>query len=188
MRVEIRHLTKTFGAYTALDEVSLDVARRRVLRPARSLRLGQDHAAAHHRRPRVPRSGRGPLRRRGRGPARRARAPGRLRLPALRAVPPHERVRERRLRPARAAAPGAPGRGPDPRAGDGAAAPGPARAPRRAATRTSSPAASASAWRSPARSRSSRASCCSTSRSARSTPRCGRTCAAGCATCTGGSA
>jgi hypothetical protein len=35
---------------------------------------------------------------------RRARAPGRLRVPALRAVPPHDGVRERRLRPARAAA------------------------------------------------------------------------------------
>ena len=56
MRVEIRRLTKTFGAYTALDEVSLDVARRRVLRAARALRLGQDDAAAHHRRARVPRS------------------------------------------------------------------------------------------------------------------------------------
>jgi sulfate transport system ATP-binding protein len=25
MRVDIRHLTKTFGAYTALDEVSVDI-------------------------------------------------------------------------------------------------------------------------------------------------------------------
>ena len=55
---------------------------------------------------------------------------------------------------------------------------------RRAATRPSSRAASASGWRSPARSRSSRACCCSTSRSARSTPRCARSCAAGCAGCT----
>ena len=60
-------------------------------------------------------------------------------------------------------------------------------APRRAAIRTSSRAASGSAWRSPGRSRSSRACCCSTSRSARSTPRSGRSCAAGCAICTGGS-
>jgi len=52
------------------------------------------------------------------------------------------------------------------------------------AIRTSSPAASASASRSPARSRSSRRCCCSTSLSARSTPRCERNSAAGCATCT----
>jgi sulfate transport system ATP-binding protein len=38
----------------------------------------------------------------------------------------------------------------------------------------------------PARSRSSRASCCSMSPSARSTPRCARICAAGCASCTTG--
>ena len=48
----------------------------------------------------------------------------------------------------------------------------------------SSPAASASAWRSPGRSRSSRGCCCWTSRSARWTPRCARSCAAGCAGCT----
>jgi ATPase subunit of ABC transporter with duplicated ATPase domains len=52
------------------------------------------------------------------------------------------------------------------------------------ATRASFPAASASASRWPARSRSSRACCCSTSRSARSTPRCARNCAAGCASST----
>jgi ABC-type sulfate/molybdate transport systems ATPase subunit len=41
---------------------------------------------------------------------------------------------------------------------------------------------SASRWR--ARSRSSRASCCSTSRSARSMPKCARSCGNGCARCT----
>ena len=41
----------------------------------------------------------------------------RLRLPALRALPPHDRVRERRLRPARAAAAPAAERAGDPRAG-----------------------------------------------------------------------
>ena len=52
------------------------------------------------------------------------------------------------------------------------------------AYRISSPAASASAlpWR--ARWRWSRACCCWTSRLARWTPRCARTCAAGCASCT----
>jgi ABC-type sulfate/molybdate transport systems ATPase subunit len=52
------------------------------------------------------------------------------------------------------------------------------------ATRTSFPAASASAlrWRAPWP--WSPGYCCSTSRSARSTPRCARSCAAGCAGCT----
>ena len=45
------------------------------------------------------------------------------------------------------------------------------------------PAASASAFRWPARSRSNPRCCCSTNRSARSTRRCGRNCAAGCANC-----
>ncbi len=53
-----------------------------------------------------------------------------------------------------------------------------------AATPPSSRAASASAWRSPGRWRSSPGCCCSTSPSARSTPRCERSCAAGCAACT----
>ena len=52
------------------------------------------------------------------------------------------------------------------------------------ATRRSSPAASGSAWRSRARSRSSRRCCCSTSRSARSTRACAPSCAPGCGACT----
>ena len=47
-----------------------------------------------------------------------------------------------------------------------------------------SPAVSASAWPWPGRWRSSRRCCCSTSRLGRSTRRCARTCAPGCATCT----
>ena len=50
-------------------------------------------------------------------------------------------------------------------------------------SRRSSPAASASASRWPGRWPSSRACCCWTSRSARSTPRCARSCAAGCGAC-----
>ena len=52
------------------------------------------------------------------------------------------------------------------------------------ATRRSSRAASASGWRWPGRWPSSRRCCCSTSRSARWTRRCARNCGAGCATCT----
>ena len=94
------------------------------------------------------------------------------------------RVREHRLRPARAAARGPPVEAGDPRAGRGTARAGAARLAGRPLSRASCPAASASAWRWRARWRSSRACCCSTSRSARSTPRCARNCAAGCARCT----
>ncbi len=51
-------------------------------------------------------------------------------------------------------------------------------------TRRSSPAGSGSAWRSRARSRRSPRCCSSTSRSARSTRACARSCANGCAACT----
>ena len=70
-----------------------------------------------------------------------------------------------------------------PRARQGIAGSGAARLACPAAIRASCPAASASASRWRARSRSSRASCCSTSRSARSTPRCARSCGNGCARC-----
>ncbi len=94
---------------------------RRTGRAARSVRLRQDDAAAHHRRHGNGRSGRDPvLRRRGHPPAR-PRAQCRLRLPALRAVPPHDGVRERRLRSARQAAQGAPERERDQAPGHGAA-------------------------------------------------------------------
>ena len=108
--------------------------------------------------------------------AQRARPPRRLRVPALRAVPTHERVRERRVRPARAGrARAAPAR--DRRSSARVhelLAAGAARGLARPHARRSSRAASASAWRSRARSRSSRACCCSTSRSARSTRACAR--------------
>ena len=117
-------------------------------------------------------------------PAPRARPPRRLRLPALRAVPAHERLRERGLRPARAAARHAAREAEIREQRDRAAAAGPARLARRPPARPSSRAASASAWRWRAPWRSSPGCCCSTSRSARSTPRCARSCGAGCAGCT----
>ena len=50
---------RRFGSFTALDDVSLDVHRRRAGRAARPVGLGQDHAAAHHRRPGDARPGHG---------------------------------------------------------------------------------------------------------------------------------
>ena len=131
----------------------------------------------------MPDRGAGSVRRRGRDLTQAAaRAPGRLRVPALRAVPAHDRVRERRLRPARAA------RAPNGRA-DAAISERvkellelvQLELARRSAIPASCPAASASASRWRARWRSSRSCCCSTSRSARSTPRCARNCGTGCA-------
>ena len=123
MRVEIRRLTKTFDAYTALDEVSLDVARRGDLRAARPVRLGQDHAAAHHRRARVPDSGE--VRFDGEDVVRRDARERQVGFVFQHyALFRHMSVFENvafglRVRPRRRA----PGRGADPRAGDGAAAP-----------------------------------------------------------------
>ena len=68
-------------------------------------------------------------------------------------------------------------------AGRGAARARPARGLAKR-SRRSSPAASASGWAWPARSPSSRRCCCWTSRSARSTRGCARSCARGCAGCT----
>ena len=56
--LEIRNVTRRFGDFTAVDNVSFVDRGRRVLHPARPLRLRQDHAAAHDRRLRRARRGR----------------------------------------------------------------------------------------------------------------------------------
>ena len=161
------------------------VAVGRAGRAARAVGLGQDHAAAHHRRARVA------------GRQARCTSTARMRwraacgerhvgfvfqhyalfrhLTVFENVAFGLRVQPRRDRPPKREIAHSVRRAARARA---------ARLARATAIRTSSPAASASASRSPARSRSSRACCCSTSRSARSTPRCARNCAAGCASCT----
>ena len=188
MRVEIRSLTKTFDSYTALDGVSLDVREGEfcaLLGPSGSGKTTLLRIIAGLEFP-----DRGEVRFAGEDVVRRDARERQVgfvfqhyalfrHMTVFENVAFGLRVRPRRARPPESR---------DPRARDGAAAPGPARGAWPAAIRASSRAASASAWRSPARSRSSRASCCSTSRSARSTPRSGRTCGAGCATCTSGSA
>ena len=126
--------------------------RRRVLHDARALGLGQDDAAADDRGLRAARRRDDRAGRRRRDARAALRAQRQHRLPGLRAVPAHERARERRVRPARAArrARGAPPPRARPRSRWCAC-----RVSARA-SRSSSRAASASASRSPARSSTSR--------------------------------
>ena len=146
--------------------------RRRVLLDARAVGLGQDHDPADDRGLRAPERGPDPAprdRRHDRAAVRPRRQHG---LPGLRAVPPHDRRRQRRLRArwsARSARPSA-----------GRASPRPcgwsaSRATRRA-SRASSRVASASGSPWPAPWSTGRASSCSTSRSARSTSSSARRC------------
>src|SRR4026208_1506985 len=113
MSIEIKRLTKRFGDYVALDDIDLSVGDRELvalLGPSGSgtttlprIIAGLELAHAGDVRPqgqhragsRQPR--RRPAPRQERDDPQRARAPDRLRVPALRAVPPHERVRERGL-------------------------------------------------------------------------------------------
>ena len=104
-------------------------------------------------------------------------------VPVLCALAAHDGAPQRRLR-TRGAPPAA--------RGDRTARRGRARSRRarhiwQTGVRRSSPAASSSASRSPAPSRSSRRSCCSTSRCPISTPSCACKCGASCATCSSGS-
>ena len=110
LALEIEGIPKPFGRFPALNGVSLAAADRRVPGAAGALGLGQDHAAAGHGRLEQPDAGEvrfagedflalpapAPARRHG--------------VPALRAVPPHDRGAEHRLRPEGAAARRAAGR------------------------------------------------------------------------------
>ena len=103
-----------------------------------------------------------------------------IRLPALRAVPPHERPAERRLRPR-----GSEGRRrPTSASGSTSCSSWSSWRRSRSGYRISSRAANVSASRSPERWPRDPRSCCSTSRSARSTPASARSSVAGWTTCT----
>ena len=147
--IAVRDVTKRFGDFVALDDVSLEVPDGSLTALLGPSRLRQVDAAAHHRRAGGARQRRRRDRRAGRTGVPPQRRGHRLRLPALRGVQAHDRARQRRVRPD------------DPQAPKAQVARARRRAARhrralpatRTATRASSPAASASAWRSPARSR-----------------------------------
>ena len=185
MSIEIRGVTKAFGSFVAVNDVSLTVPTRRAGGAARAFGLGQDEPPAHHRRPGEGRP--------------RAGASSRAKTPTVRDVRQrgvgfvfqhyalfrHMTVFENvafglRVRP-RAAAPR--GRG-DPEQGHG---PAEARAARLAGRPLSVPALGRPAAARGPRARAGRGAegaAARTSPSARSTPRCARSCAAGCAGCT----
>ena len=95
-------IAKTFAGAPrpALDGVSLTVGSGELVALLGPVGLRQDDAAAHHRRARHADRGQSAFRRRGRLAQDRPGAPRRIRLPALCAVPAHDRGREHRLRAA----------------------------------------------------------------------------------------
>ena len=183
-RLTIRGLHKYYGKVHALRGDRPRHPGRRVLRLRRPLRLRQVHAPAHHRRPGGQRRRHDRHRRR----AGRRRAPARPQhrhgVPELRALPLPRRVREHRLRPARAQVRR------KPRSSAGSTVPPPCSASARcsSACRASFPAASASASPSAGRSSATPACSCSTSRCPTSTPSSATACAPRSSGCTRSSA
>ena len=161
--VRLEGVTKRFGDTVAVDGIDLDDRARRVLQPARALRLRQVDDALDDRRLRGADVRRGLPRRARRRPGAAVPARRQHRLPVLRALPAPRRVRanvafglRRRKRSAATRS--------SRRVGAGARARRPRRA-REAQARASSRAASSSGSRSPGRSSTSRGCFCSTSRS-----------------------
>jgi len=61
MGIEVRNITKTFGAFTALRDVSLSVATGELVALARAVRFGKNDAAANHRGLEEPDAGSGAI-------------------------------------------------------------------------------------------------------------------------------
>ncbi len=100
MSIVLDQVTKRYQGSPVVNDVSLDVGRGRIPGAAGAERQRQEHAPARHRRPHRGRP-RHDLAPRARRHARvGARAPGRFRVPALRALPAHERGGQHRVRAA----------------------------------------------------------------------------------------
>ena len=103
--VRLTGVRRMYGQLAAVDGVDLEVAEGEFFTMLGPVRIGQDHPAADDRRLRAPRRGHG--RAGGVDVTRRAAVRPRRehRLPGLRAVPAHDRARERRVRAAGRAGP-----------------------------------------------------------------------------------
>ena len=51
MSIQVEQISKQYGSFTALEDVSLTVADGELVASAGTIRIGQDDAAAHHRGP-----------------------------------------------------------------------------------------------------------------------------------------
>ncbi len=103
--VELTDVTKRFGTMVAVDRLNLSVEPGEFLSLLGPSRMRQDHDPAHAGRLRAARRGFHPHQRRVRAGNSAVQARRQHRLPGIRAVPAHDRRRERRLRPAPEARP-----------------------------------------------------------------------------------
>ena len=163
--IQLERVSKRFGQFVAVHEADFGIARGEFFAMLGPVRLREDHDPAHDRRVRGALRGRDPPRGQGRLARPALQAQRQHRLPALRAVPEHVGLGQRRLRAE--VAQGRRRRDQAPRRR--AARDRPPLATSRTASRASCPAASSNGSRSPARSSTTRARCSSTSRSPRST-------------------
>ncbi len=97
--IEVRNLSKRYGSFQAVEGRLVRGSGRPARGPAGPFGVGQEHDPADHRRAGAGRRRQRRADRRGRDAPARPAAGRRLRLPALRPVPPHDGPPEHRVRP-----------------------------------------------------------------------------------------